>query len=315
MKAMSWRIILLIPLFAPMAASAVAASADSLVTGYLQADVLYRYGTSIWLSESRIDSRELTKSRSVALAAGLSAVIPGAGQAYNKSWIRMVAGAGLEAALITGYFVWRNRGHKGEDEFMDYAHAYWSPLRYAEWLNGYTGYGGPDVPYPTITEEQLRSPETWTPAQEGEVRAFFAAIRAAEEQAYHIETGAAFSHVLPYFGEQQYYELIGKYFQFAPGWSDYNGANDPEQTGPNGEKVNVPADSRFFEYDDIHEHANNLLRRASRVSGALIVNHFLAAIDAAVTAKLHNDRISSRVSVFPNAEQGLGIAASITLAF
>src|SRR5690606_16097531 len=116
----------------------------------------------------------------------------------------------------------------------------------------------------------------------------------------------AFSHHLPYFSEQQYYELIGKYFQFAPGWEDYaewvdeegnyvDAVIDPERTAADGSKPNVRG--RFVEYAHDHADANTLFRRASRVASILLVNHVVAAIDAAVSAKLHNDRLTPGVSL------------------
>jgi hypothetical protein len=110
---------------------------------------------------------------------------------------------------------------------------------------------------------------------------------------------------LPGFGEQQYYELIGKYFQFAPGWFDYpewkaqNGeytlAIDPERSGEGGSKPNVS--SSFYNYAEEHADAQDLLRKASRVSLLLIVNHLAAAAEAAISAKLHNDRLSTSLGL------------------
>ncbi len=265
----------------------------AVLTGNPTTDVLY-------MASAAVPAQDLlsivARPRSVPLAAALSAALPGAGQAYNRAWVRAGIAFGIEAALIAGYVVWKGRGEDGERDFEAYAHQYWSPIRYAEWLSSFTGYGGTAIALPSLTEEQFRTPDAWTDAQQAEVRSFFLRIRAAEERSFHLDTRAAFSHVLPFFGEQQYYELIGKYFQYAPGWDDYNGANNPEEKGPDGSRVNVPPDSRFFEYARTHADANDLLRKASRVSGLLILNHFLAAVDAAVTAKLHNDRIASRMA-------------------
>lgn len=287
---------LFVPLFVAMSTSVLASGPEpgEGPSGNLRSDLLYGFSASPASGQDLLSI--VARQRSVPLALALSAALPGAGQVYNKTWIRAGIAAALEAALITGYIVWRGQGKDGEREFQAYAHDYWSPIRYAQWLSGYTGYGGPAIELPSLTEEQFQHPDAWTAAQAQEVRAFFQRIRAAEEQSYHLETNAAFSHVLPFFGEQQYYELIGKYFQYATGWDDYNGANDPEQSAPDGTKVNVPPGSKFFVYDDMSEDANNLLRRASRVSALLIVNHFVAAIDAAVSAKLHNDRIKARIA-------------------
>ena len=54
---------------------------------------------------------------------------------------------------------------------------------------------------------------------------------------------------------------------------------------------------RFLDYAEDHAHANTLLRRASRVSAVLVLNHVLAAFDAAIAARLHNHRIETNMGV------------------
>jgi hypothetical protein len=54
---------------------------------------------------------------------------------------------------------------------------------------------------------------------------------------------------------------------------------------------------RFFQYAKDHAHANDVLRRASRVTTLLIATHFVSAIEAAVSAKLHNDRLSPGLEI------------------
>ena len=44
-----------------------------------------------------------------------------------------------------------------------------------------------------------------------------------------------------------------------------------------------------------HADAQDMLRKASRISTLLVFNHIIAAIDAAVSAKLFNDRHASRL--------------------
>lgn len=268
-------------------------------------------------TQASVRQDEQGKLRSVPLALGLSAVVPGLGQAYNRQWVKALVGLGIEAFVITSSIVWDNRGRDLEDDFQQYAHAYWDPGRYAHWLNDYavflqedfgTPIDAPPIEVPSGID--FRQPETWSTDQWRTMNQFFSQIRAVEGEVIHPETGAAFSHKLPDFSEQQYYELIGKYFQFAPGWTDYGDGSatpwlnedgtysvliDPERTASDGSKPNVS--DRFFEYADDHAEANDYLRRASRVSALLIANHFLAAIDAAISAKLHNDRITTRLEV------------------
>ncbi|MFQ5571248.1 MAG: hypothetical protein ACE5G0_16345 [Rhodothermales bacterium] len=282
------------------------------------------------------------EQRSVPLAFGLSAVVPGLGQAYNGQWTKAAVGAAVEVALIVGYTTWRHRGIDGRDAYQNYAHNYWSPIRYADWLNEYTDYletrfGTPIAASAIHVTDQLRgidfsNPSAWTMEEQLAVRTLINQIRAIEGAVYHPETGASFSHKLPFFGEQQYYELVGKYFQFAPGWSDYefrvdengkatwvdeNGdfiaSVDPEMTASDGSKPNVSP--RFFEYARDHGRANDYLRRASRVSIFFIANHLIAAVDAAIFAKVHNDRIKARLLMNYDASGQAQPGASIQVSF
>lgn len=250
--------------------------------------------------------------RSVPLAFGMSAVLPGLGQAYNRNWIRSAAAVAVEGGLLVAYFTWRDRGRDGERAYQAYAHRFWDPVRYASWLNDYAAWLEAGAEEATLGAAAISPPpgidfmrpDGWTDVDRQVAREFFDAMRAVEREVWHPETGAAFSHEIPYFGEQQYYELIGKYFQFAPGWVDYpawksgedfTNAIDPERTGANGSKPNVQG--RFLDYADDHAHANTLLRRASRVSAVLVLNHVLAAFDAAIAARLHNHRIETNMGV------------------
>ncbi|MDX1439637.1 MAG: hypothetical protein R3284_07025, partial [Rubricoccaceae bacterium] len=116
-------------------------------------------------------------------------------------------------------------------------------------------------------------------------------------------TGATFSHTLHTFGHQQYYELIGKYYQYGPGWSDWcegRAPDDPscftiegfEDRAQFAEKTDL-----FFEYADDHADANSLLRRASRMTSIIVANHALAALDALLTARFKNRRLEMETSM------------------
>lgn len=244
--------------------------------------------------------------RSVPLAFVLSAAVPGAGQAYNRDWIKAGIGLALEAAFWTGYFRWKQEGEDKRDEYRIYAHEHYNPVRYAEWLNNYGGYEGE----PIVTSEvsgavDMTDPQGWTADEQRMVRRLINEIQAAERESHFVDgQQAAFSHQLPHFGEQQYYELIGKYFQYAPGWDDCGQdctISDPSE--------------RFFEYAEFHGDANTLLRRASRVTALVVINHSLAAIDAAITAQLHNNSLESEMSLRPGPDGRLRAHVGMILTF
>ena len=259
--------------------------------------------------------------RSAPLAFGMSALVPGAGQAYNRDWIKAAVAIAGEATVLILYTSWRKQGVDGRNAYETQAHTHWSPVRYAYWLNDYRQYLNqlPDARpidispveiSASLSSIDLAKPDTWTQSEQLAVRSLIQEIRRVERAVYHGDTGAAFSHVLPFFGEQQYYELIGKYFQYAPGWDDYvaltrdgritwideNGefiaSIEPEAGGPGNTKSNVS--DRFYRYADDHADANGYLRRASRVTALLVANHVIAAVDAAIFARLHNRSIQLR---------------------
>lgn len=246
-------------------------------------------------------SQQAASSRSVPLAFVLSAAIPGTGQIYNKQWIKSGIFLGLEGFVIGTQISYNRTGTRLENELEVRANQLFSAVKYAEWLNSYTGNKGARI---TITEAARKinfaNSANWSATEKAEVRTLFDAIRAAEEKSVHLKTDAAFSHKLPYFGEQQYYELMGKYFQYAPGWSDYNGANDPEAEDASGKKIN--ASPYFLKHATDQAEAQSYLRKASRLSTALIFNHVLAAFDAALSAKLHNNRLQTGLAIGTDAD-------------
>jgi len=258
-----------------------------------RADLLY--GLPLPVSEwseamrPRFDGEQST--RIVPLAFGLSVIVPGLGQAYNRDWIAGGIFVAIEVALIAAYVGYNNSGNTGIDEYEQFANANWSPIQYAQWLNDYSGYNGGEVLLPSLTEQDFMHPEQWSAAQRAEVDDFFLDIRDAERSSIYLTTGATFSHVLPFFGEQQYYELIGKYFQYATGWTDYEGNPDDDPVAV------MPDDANFYFYSDIHAAANDELRKASMVGAFLLINHFAAGVQAAVSAKLYNARIQPNISL------------------
>ncbi len=272
----------------------------------------------------------VTGTRSVPLAFGLSAVVPGAGQVYNGFFIKGGVAIALEAALITGYSVLRSNGLDAETEFQKWAHRSWSPVKYASWINDYADYLRDELgvsisapPVDLISGIDFTQPDSWSASERAQVDGLISQIHAIEVQAIHPETGARFSHQLPSFADQQYYELIGKYFQFAPGWEDYpewrdgegrfTQAIDPELSGPGDTKPNVS--TSFYDYASDHGDAQDTLRQASRISMLFFFNHLIAAVDAAVSAKLHNDRLDTRLGLSYDPDGSPVLVTGLVLSF
>ncbi len=77
---------------------------------------------------------EIIKSPKIALLS--SAVLPGLGELYAKSYIMSAVFVGLEATLWGMYFKYIDQGEKLEKEFQNFADAHWSREQYEQWITG-----------------------------------------------------------------------------------------------------------------------------------------------------------------------------------
>ena len=105
------------------------------------------------------------------------------------------------------------------------------------------------------------------------------------------DLGSYYSHRLPYYGEQQYYELIGKYPQFAVGWEEFG--NDENKSYSYGD----PLPQQFLDYSIMRGDANDFYRISSTATSVIIINHILSAIDAAWTTSRFNKALQAHASI------------------
>jgi TM2 domain-containing membrane protein YozV len=203
------------------------------------------------------------------LGAIFSLILPGAGEFYAESYWKAGIFAALEAAVITTAVIYNNKGDDATNAFERFADNVtnttgWSAVRYAEWLNS------------TYQASIPIDPNNSKPAWQ---RVNFDDIHAVEEQ--HSEL----SHQLAYYGEQQYYEMIGKYHQFRAGWADYT----PE--------LGFNVSPLFHEYTGMRATANDYYNTASKAVIGIYINHFLSAIDAYWSTTIYNKELVARVTV------------------
>lgn len=203
--------------------------------------------------------------RKTPLLSGLfSAVIPGAGQFYNEDyWIAGIFVA-LEAALITAAVIYDNKGDDQTAKFEKYADENWSVVDYAQWL---VDYEGADRSKLIISDDPNLPP--WERVNWRELNA--------------AETG---SHTLPLHGEQQYYELIGKYHQYSPGWNDFIGGSNIDLISPN-----------FLFYAGERGEANDFYNLASTAVVGIYINHLLSAAEAVWGAARFNNNLDVKLRV------------------
>lgn len=210
---------------------------------------------------SRSKGREGKSSKRAFL---LSALVPGLGEWYAGSKKRGLAFLGAEAALVGLWAAWRGKGNDLEKEFRAVADEHWDPLSYLVWRDS------PISRNSSITHALPCSSEV--------VEVYIPAIREGGRPSFG---GCAPSEI------QQYYELVGKYDQFVAGWRDIvwddNTGNPVEPTEV--DSVENFRSERRLRYEGQRNESNRFLKRASTVSGVILINHVISAIDAARVAR------------------------------
>ncbi len=234
-----------------------------LLTGDLKTDFLTSSEKSFLALMQ--DNNTPVGKKSVLLATALSAVVPGAGEFYTESYWRTGIFVAVEATLWIVNIKYNNKGNNQTTYFESYANADhgWSVVRYATWIkNNFQKLNPSDT---SISPSSMFD-------KNGNV--IWANLNKVED-----EIGRGFSHVLPTYGTQQYYELIGKYPQFDKGWY-YSG--DP--MSPFFE----PVCQQFLDYAAMRGKANDYYDVASTMLELVVVNHVLSAVDAALCARSFN---------------------------
>lgn len=183
-----------------------------------------------------------------------SALVPGTGQYYAGSKKKAVVFLGVEVAAASMYFVWTGKGNDLEDDFRAVADAHWSAENYLAWRS---------------TTKAIRN------------NSFTHAMPCSTE-VVNGEFGKCGGNE-----KQQYYELLGKYDQFVAGWDDLTFA----QTGnlvqhyTDIDSVESVISDLRLDYEEQRDDSNRYLKRATNLSGLILINHALSAIDAARTAR------------------------------
>jgi len=263
------------------------------LTGNLQYDLSMDMNSYI-KGDSSVAKRKVVRRRYSPLIVGLySAVIPGAGQFYTKSYWQGAAFFGAEVLMWVVYAVYEKKGDKETTSFQNYADQHWSVVDYAAWINSnYSGIIGR-----TISIDANSSLPAWQ-------RVNWSELNSVETQIgnnLNIVTG--FTHQLAPHGDQQYYEMVGKYSQFGSGWDDaptfQAGGFTTNDVIANNGLGNVSPN--FLKYRNMRGDANSFYNIANTVSYVILANHIFSALEAAWNAaylnhkiKLHGD-IQSRL--------------------
>lgn len=247
---------------------------NSKLTGSLFLDSKISFDNTI----IKLDSTQtelMPGKKSPLLAAGLSLLIPGAGEFYSESYIKSAIFIAAEVAAITVGLIYDNKGDDQTIVFQNYANQHWDVAKYARWtidnleshLNAEIGNNLNAADYANLFYDAERTKVNLT------------VLNKLEN-----DIGGWYSHRIPQKGDQQYYEMIGKYPQFNVGWDDYSDGDRPFVYGD-------PLTENFKYYSGERGKANDFYNVAKTSVLVVVVNHILSAVDAAWTTSSYNKNL------------------------
>jgi hypothetical protein len=257
-----------------------------ILSGTLSSDSRLSFENSLNVL-SQPQNNNVESKKSPYLAAALSFVIPGAGELYDESYIKTAVFAAIEATAITVGLMYNKKGNNQTNFFQNYADQNWSAYRYANW---------------TLTNIKTLNPSLDPANYSGLLNSTTHTINWAILNKLEVDvagngqqvTGSYYSHQLPPHGEQQYYELIGKYSQYNVGWDDFG--DDPtkpfvyDQT-----RSNLTPNFKYYSVE--RGKANDYYNVASKAVLVVVANHIISAIDAAWTAARFNKNLDVHTSL------------------
>lgn len=209
------------------------------------------------------------------LAAGLSVVLPGTGEFYAESYWKSAAFLAVEVAAWVVAYTYDHKGDRQTDFFQDYADLHWNVIKYASYTE--SNLHPPHPPYNWLIPGRGGA-ATWNQVNWDELNRM------------ERDIGDYYSHTLPPHGEQQYYELIGKYPQFNMGWDD---ANTSWPADYSSMVANLTPNFRYYSTE--RGKANSYYNTASTFVTVAIINHVLSSLDAAWSATEYNHGLHAQV--------------------
>ncbi len=220
------------------------------------------------------ENRENPNKKSPFLGGLFSGLLPGAGQFYAKSYIKSASFLAAEVGLWIAYAVFQKKGDDQTEMFQNYANQHWSMSKYGQWLK----------------DQGFHSSSQINP-MEPDLEILRRQINICEEDPQN-----GFSHTLPRPGEQQYYEVIGKYQSYIVGWS----------TAILG-KINKNNYITFKlqqvdDYMSDRQKANDYYDKGSLMITVVIINHVLSAADGVWSVISYNKKYDIKTSFNVNSK-------------
>ena len=191
-----------------------------------------------------------------------SVLVPGLGEWMAGARKRALVFFGVEALTLGLWSSWTSKGNDAEDEFRAVADENWDPLDYIVWR------GSRNARNSSITHALPCSSYVDTYLETGKF------------------TGCDDTEI------QQYYELLGKYDQFVAGWGDLVRVDTENKVEPTAvDSVENFHSALRLSYEDQRNESNRYLKRASTITGLILINHVFSAIDAARVARARSEGV------------------------
>lgn len=204
----------------------------------------------------------------------MSFAVPGAGQIYIENYLK----AGVFVAIEIGAIILATTyDKKGDDQtvvYKNFANKYWDVGRYAKWT------------LKNLSSLNLNLDPNDYHLFNNEGNVIWSELNRMEGA-----IGWYYSHKLERFGEQQYYEMIGKYSQFNVGWEMF-GDENTEYDYNNDSVV-----EQFKYYSKERGKANEFYNVAKWAVVTIVSNHIISALDAAWSASRYNKKLNFTVSI------------------
>jgi hypothetical protein len=231
-----------------------------------------------------------------------SLILPGSAQALQEKWWKAGLFAAIEATSIYFIIDLHNRARKGEDRYQNWANQNWSVVQYSKWLVNYHDFHQLENPYLEQLREMVQQVDPSFNHNTDWGIVDIELLRLVEKNTRYMTTDALdarfFSHVLPSYGSQQYYELISKYYQYQAGWKDYGSFHNSlgHTDALFGERFFIDRNGEyaspfFFDGAAMAQQFNDRYRLGGTFLSLLIANHVFSAFDAYFTLKLKQNRV------------------------
>jgi hypothetical protein len=229
---------------------------------------------------------EVEGKKTPILAGIMSLVIPGSGEIYTGHYYEGAVFLAIDAAAISLACKYNLRGNHQTIDFQNFADQNWSVVRYAEWIANRLKLD------PAKYIKTTTNPNGWIDTNSAHgapwQRVNWTALNAYEDS-------VQFSHQLAPYGDQQYYELVGKYHEFNAGWVTYTGGDDYYN--------NTPA--IVYAYENMRGNANSSYNVSAKWVIAIYINHVLSAANALWDAISYNKNLKVETSIERKDFQGI----------